>query len=548
MTHDLRAIALGGLGEVGMNCLALEANGRMILVDCGVTFPDREPGVDLIHPDFDYVTRRARDLEAVVITHGHEDHIGALPYLLRALPAPVPIYGPAYALALVAERLREAQIEGVQLRHTHPRSALALGPFEVTPFRVTHSIPDATGLIVRANDLTLVHTGDFKIDEDPVDGERFDDVLLAEVGDRGVHVLMSDSTNSESEGVAGDERPVAESIAGYVKRARGRVVLGMFASNVHRLGGVLEIARSTNRRVLFLGRSLRTHTRVADALRVLPHDPALIISERDAASLPRERLLVIATGSQGEARAALRRLAHATHPVLRLEAGDEVILSSRAIPGRERPIHSTVDAFERRGVRVWTRRDDSALHVSGHACRGEQRRMIELTRPRTFVPVHGSFVHLQRHAALARELGVPATLVIENGSVMSVDASGARVLEQVHTGRVHVQHGLPVGRETLRDRARITEYGVVFIGLTIDAQGRACAPPQVATRGVLDLEVLAERNVLHEVELAVTQALLGLEAGSDSATCATAAERAARRVFRQMLDFRPLVHAVVQRL
>lgn len=546
VTREVRVVALGGLGEVGMNCLAVSADRQMLLVDCGVTFPDREPGVDLIHPDFDFVATRADELQAVVLTHGHEDHIGALPYLMRQLPRPVPVHGPAYALALVEERLRETEITGVPLIETHPRRPVGVGPFEVTPYRVTHSIPDATGLVLRAGETTIIHSGDFKIDDDPLDGQRFDEDALIEAGARGVQLLLSDSTNAENEGVAGGERPVAEAIERYVRRAKARVVLGMFASNLHRLGAVLEIARRCGRRVLFLGRALRTHTRVADALQLLKHDPTLIVSERDVAGLPPERLLVVATGSQGEARAALRRLAHDTHPALTLAEGDEVILSSRTIPGRERPIHVAVDAFERRGIRVWTRRDDPALHVSGHACRDEQRRLIELTRPHNFVPVHGSYVHLQRHAALARALGVPNTLVLENGDVLALDGGNARVVERVPTGRRHIQQGIEVTREVLRDRSRLSESGVVFVVLELDADGRAVGHPVVTTRGLFAAAELAARGLPRDAELAVLRAVAALTPGTDAAAYQQAVERAARRAFRQVLGLRPLVHAVLR--
>jgi ribonuclease J len=543
-----RVVALGGLGEVGMNCLVVEAAGRLVLVDCGVTFPDREPGIDLIHPDFESIVARADQLEGVVLTHGHEDHIGALPYLLRRLGGrEVPIHGPPYALGLVEERLREAQLSGIRLVETHPRRAIELGPFSVTPYRVTHSIPDSTGLVIRVPGATLIHSGDFKIDEDPVDGQRFDEELLSDVGRAGVRLLLSDSTNSETDGCAGGERPVAAAIEALMTQVKGRVVLGMFASNVHRLSGVLDVARRLGRRVLFLGRALHTHARVADSLALMPYDHALLVGESDASQLPRERLLIVATGSQGEARAALRRLAHGAHPAIKLDPGDEVIMSARTIPGRERPIHTTVDAFERQGIRVWTRRDDPALHVSGHACRDEQRRMIELTRPRGFTPVHGAFVHMQRHAALASELAVPEILVIENGSLLEVNETGMRVIDRVPTGRVHVQHGEEIGREALRDRLRIAEGGIVVVMAELGSDGQPSRRPRLLVRGVVSESELSARGLREKAEDAALVALQALAPGTDDATCEITAARAARRVFRQALGWRPVVHAVIQR-
>ncbi len=541
-----RLVALGGLGEVGMNCLAIEVAGRVLVVDCGVTFPDAEPGIDVIHPDFDYLLDRPDAVEAIVLTHGHEDHIGALPYLLRDLD--VPVYGTPYALALAEERLREASLgRSVRLTETCPRQPLSLGPFEVTPFRVTHSIPDSTGLVLRMPGATVVHSGDFKIDDDPLDGERFDEALLAEVGAQGVRLLLSDSTNAEVEGHAGGERPVVAAIEAHLARAPGRVVLCMFASNVQRLDGVLQRARALGRRVLFLGRALHTHARVAEALARLSYDRSLLVSEREAQAVPRQQLLVVATGSQGEARAALRRLARGTHPVLTLEPGDQVVLSSRVIPGRERQIYATIDALERRGVRVLTRRDDAALHVSGHACRAEQRRMIELTKPRGFVPVHGAFVHLQRHATLAQSLGVPETLVVENGALVEVDIARMRVAEQVRTGRVHIQHGAEVTGEVLRQRALMAEGGMVVLLLDLDAEGRLAVPAEVAVHGVTDALSLAELRLREAVQLAVDRALRALEPHAELETIEETAARAARRVFRGAIGWRPSVQAVVRR-
>jgi ribonuclease J len=546
VSQTIRIVALGGLGEVGMNCLVLEAQGRMLVVDCGVTFPDHEPGIDIIHPDFDHLLARPEAVEAVVLTHGHEDHIGALPYLLRDLD--LPIYGPPYALGLVQERLREAELGSpARLCETRPRQPVSFGPFEVTPFRVTHSMPDCTGLLIRVGDTTIVHSGDFKIDEDPVDGEHFDEDFLAQAGRDGVRLLLSDSTNSEVEGHAGGERGVAAAIDARIARAEGRVVICMFASNVQRLSAVLHSAHAHGRRVLFLGRALHTQTRVAESLERLSYAPGLLVQEREAKTLPRRQLLVVATGSQGEGRAALRRLAHGTHPALALEPGDEVVLSSRVIPGRERQVSSTLDALERRGVRVWTRHDDAGLHVSGHACRDEQRRMIELTQPRAFLPVHGSFVHLQRHAALARSLGVQEVLAVENGAVVELDPLGMRIASQTLVGRVHIQHGGEITFEVLRERTRMAEGGLVLVMIALEPDGRLALPPEIVARGVVDDLDLSDLSLLQQAQLGVTRALAALERSADVETIELAAARAARRVFRDALGWRPVVHAQVRR-
>ena len=549
MTPAVRLVALGGLGEVGMNCLVIEAAGRLVLIDCGVTFPDRQLGIDVIHPDFGYVLERADALDAVVLTHGHEDHIGALPYLLREIERDIPVYGPPYALGLVRERLREADLgRPVRLLETEPRVPLTIGPFEITPYRVTHSIPDSTGLLIKVGEMTLIHSGDFKIEDKPLDGQLFDAELLAQVGARGVRLLMSDSTNSESPGSAGSEFTVSAAIEARLGRATGRVIVCMFGSNVHRMGAVIGHAAAHGRKVLLLGRSLQTHARVAEGLGKLPKLGPLLVNDQQAQRLPRSELLVCATGSQGEQAAALRRLANATHPALTVEPGDEVILSSRIIPGREREVAATVDALERRGLKVWTRRDDPALHVSGHACQAEQRQLIELTRPQAFIPVHGTFSHRQRHLALARSLGVQNTLMVDNGQVVEIDPQAMRIADEVVTGRVHIQHGDEIAEDVLHERVQMSEGGIVVVVIYLGHGSDVARMPEVIARGVTDEVELAELALPAQASRAVLRALRALEPGASEESVQLAAQRAVRRVFRDALGWRPLVHTTVQRM
>ncbi len=543
MTGAVRIVALGGLGEIGMNCLVLEAEGCLLVIDCGVTFPEREPGVDVIHPDFDYLLDRADSIEALVLTHGHEDHIGALPYLLRDLD--VPVYGPRYALTMVKERLAEAELDTSQLHVIAPRESRRFGPFDVTPYRVTHSTPDCTGLILRTPAGVLVHSGDFKIDADPVDGEHFDSDLLEQVGDEGVRLLMSDSTNVETAGSSGEERPVLDALESATAGAGGRVVVCLFASNVHRLDSALAAAKRLGRRVLLLGRSLLNHARISRELGLLQHDPGTFVNEEDAQRVPPGELFVIATGSQAEPGAALHRLAYETHHRLRLAEGDRVVLSSRIIPGRERAVYAMVNRLERRGIRVLTRRDEPGLHVSGHACRDEQRRMLELTRPQAFIPVHGTYVHLRRHAELAEEEGVTETLTVENGAVVEVDAAGLHVVDQIETGRVHIQWGEEISRAVLRDRSRMADGGLVMVLLRLGTDGKLEGTPEVSTRGVVDEVDEADLGLIEDCQRAVTRALRSLNGRSDAEAVEMAASRAARRVFRDALGWRPLVHTLI---
>jgi len=546
---SLRLWALGGLGEVGMNCLVMEAAGRLIIIDCGLTFPDREPGVELIHPDFETVLERQDDLLAIVLTHGHEDHVGAIPYLLRDIDREIPVYGPPYALQVLRERLAEVDVpHAPRLIETRPREVLHLAPFEITPFRVTHSMPDCTGLVLKTPAGTVVHTGDFKLERDPLDGQSSDEELLRATGDAGVRLLLSDSTNSEVPGCAGREEDVEAALRARVEQATQRVVVCMFGSNIHRVGAVLRVAAAARRRVLLMGRSLRTHARIARELGLLPDHPVALVHEDEAQAIPRGELLVMATGSQGEPAAALRRLANGTHHKLKLEPGDEVVLSSRIIPGRERQVYLMMDALERGGVRVYSRRDDAALHVSGHAARDEQARMLELTRPRSFIPVHGSYVHLTRHAALAQTLGVQDTLIVENGAVVEVDEQSMRVAGSIPIGRVHLQGGEAIEGPILHERTRLSEGGVVMVSVRLDPTGQLVERPRIGTRGVVDEATLEDLDLVRNAEAEVAREIKKLNGNPSREAIETAASRAARRVFRDGLGWKPVVHAHVDML
>jgi ribonuclease J len=544
MSFALRVVPLGGLGEVGMNCLALELDDSIIVIDCGVTFPDDEPGVDIIHPDFSYLIAQRHRIKAIVITHGHEDHIGALPYLLADVQ--VPVYGPDYALALVRERLAEFEWQTPpELITLRTRERLTLGAFEVEAYRVTHSIPDSTGLVIRTRLGTLVHSGDFKIDLAPPDGEFFDLEYLEQLGQSGVRLLMSDSTNVDVEGSSGPESDVTSALARQLTEAPQRLVISMFGSNVHRLAALLRLAQAQDKLVLLLGRSLQTHARIAERLGLLPKPLPTFIAADSAQTIARERLVVIASGSQAEPRAALARLAQGSHHQLRLEPEDTVVLSSRVIPGRERPIHTLIDNLERRGVRVIQRFDDPKLHVSGHACRDEQRKLIDLLRPAIFVPVHGTYHHLKRHASLARESGVATTFVIENGDVLELSADEARPAERVRAGRVHVQAGTELPDVVLRDRMLMAEVGIVVITLCVGERGVLRAPPRILTRGVVWED--EERDLLDTIRSRVEHALRELSLPREDDVLRDAACRAVRRYLREEIGFRPLTHCVVTR-
>jgi ribonuclease J len=545
----LRIVPLGGLGEIGMNCLAVETDDSIVVVDCGVTFPEQEFGVDVIHPDFGYLIERRHKVRGVVLTHGHEDHIGAVPYLLRELDAPV--YGPPYALGLVRERLREhEELRSVELIPTRPRHRYVLGDVEVEPLRVTHSIADAHALCLRTPAGTVLHSGDFRIDPTPPDGQAFDAERLGEIGREGVDVLLSDSTNVDVAAAAASELEVAERLAEYVRAARTRIVVAMFASNVHRLRAVLRAARASGKEVGLLGRSVQLHTRVAVDAGYL-EDAALDTTPVERLQqVPRERLVAIATGTQGEPAAALARLASGTHPSLRLEAGDVVVLSARVIPGHERKVQRIVSDLERMGVEVHTPTTDAAIHASGHASRAEQRRMIELTRPASFVPVHGTFHHLAAHARLAAESRLTSPLVVENGAVLEWDGTALREVGRTTAGRVHVEAGEVLPEAVLRDRLYLAELGVAMAVVVVDTSGRRLwRMPEVVTRGVVD--EVADADVIDEARREVAEAIGALRSPLDAVddeTIREAARRALRRSLHRTIGRRPLTQAVILRL
>ena len=530
-----------------MNCLALEQQEGIVLVDCGVTFPSSDLGIDVYHPRFDYLVARSDRVLGVVLTHGHEDHIGALPYLLGALD--VPVFGPPHALELARQRLAEHgfDLAELDLVTVQPGVSFEVGPFGFEPIRVTHSIADATALAIRTVAGTVIHTGDFKLDPTPPDGELTDELRLMELGEEGVRLLLSDSTNVDSPGTAASERDVGDALDERIARARHRVVVGFFASNVQRLRLLGDIAQRAGRRICLLGRSVNAHVRAAEAVGRLRWPSDLLVAPDVAASMARERVLCLASGTQAERMSALTRLAAGTHPVLRLDAGDTVVLSSRIIPGNDRPVFDMMADLLRLGVELHTRITDRRVHASGHAHRDEQRRMIELTRPRAFVPLHGTLHHLFRHAELAREQGVGEVLVVENGEVVEIRAEGPPAkVGRVPVGKVATSGGEELSEEILRERAQLGRGGVAFVSLLVDARGLVSGTPQVVTRGVLEPSFA---GVARKVALAVTRAVADCDSRTraDDDALADAVRLVARRTIESHTGRRPLVLVALSR-
>jgi ribonuclease J len=546
-----------------MNCLALEQRGEVLLVDCGVTFDDRGLGVDVVHPDF-AALEEAR-VVGLFVTHGHEDHIGGIPYLLRRFD--VPVYGSRYALGLVRDRAVEHEVvDHADLRDVAPRTPVRIASFEVEPIRVTHSIADATALAIRTDAGLVLHTGDFKFDDAPPDAEAFDVARFDELAREGVRLLLSDSTNVDAGGPTGSEEGVGRALDEIIATTEHRVVVAVFASNVHRLRMLGEIARNRGRKIVPLGRSVSTHARVARATARSTGDGAgqpylewpsdLVWPADRAKELPRRAVLGVAGGTQGEGGGALARLARGEHPSLALEAGDLVVMSSRTIPGNERAVMSVVGDLLRRGVDLRTWWSDRAVHVSGHAHRQEQRRMIELVGPRAFVPLHGTLHHLMRHAALARELGVPEVFVLENGDVAEVDSASIRKTGRVHSGRVHVSWGRVLPATVLHERAALSARGAAHVVVPVDAHGRLRGEIALATRGVVDeaLDSSLLASARNEARDAVEELFGSVDAQTSGAgtppdqEIADVAIRAVRRALGQVLGFKPVTTASVLRV
>lgn len=536
---SVRLVPLGGLGEIGMNCLAIEQDGAILIVDCGSAFPHDDLGVDVLHPDFTWLLDRADDVVGVFVTHGHEDHVGGVPYLLRELD--VPVFGAPHALAMIRRRLEEHEVEPdeVQLVPALAGEVHSLGPFRVEPIRVSHSIVEASALAIGTAVGMLVHTGDFNFDLDPPDGEATDEARLRALGDAGVTLLLSDSTNIDVPSREGSEREVAQRLESLTLAAEQRVFVALFASNVQRLRLLGEVALRTDRKLCLLGRSLNAQAEIATAVGRLDWPSDLRVAPEQAAELPRHRLLVLAGGSQAETSSASARLARGVHPYLNVDPGDTFIFSSRTIPGNELAVEELICALLRLGARVHTRRTDPAVHTSGHAGRTELRRMLELIRPRSFVPVHGTLHHLLRHAELARDCGVREVLVTENGGAIRVDAAGLMTDGAVPSGRVRIALGgalLDVATHARREE--LARGGIAHVSLAVDGQRRLRSGPTLVTAGIPALGGGAERAVGREVLRAFERhRKLGLRDPALSEEL----RRAARRAMYGLCGYRPPV-------
>jgi ribonuclease J len=493
VSETLRIVPLGGLGEVGKNMTVYEQSGETIVLDAGLAFPrDEHLGVDLVLPDFSFL--RGRRVRAIVLTHGHEDHVGALPYVLRELDVDE-VWATRLTLGLVKSKLDEHGVgQAAELREADPAAGpLQLGPFRLEFVRMAHSIPDSVAVVVETAAGRVLHTGDWKLDHTPVDGLKTDVGTLAEIGNRGVDLLLGDSTNAERPGMTGSERLVGEAFRQIIPLRKGRILVATFASNIHRLQQAADVAVATGRKVAVVGRSMRKNMNIARNLGYIDIPEQAVVQPQEAMELPPDRVLIMCTGSQGEPMSALTRIAYDDHQAVSVERGDTVIISAKPVPGNELRVHDAINRLARAGAEV-LHQEIAAVHVSGHGYAEELRTLLSLVRPRAVMPIHGEYRMLAAHAALARDAGVPANAIVlaENGSVVELERGRTpRVVDRVDAGVTFVD-GLGVGDVqdvALRDRRRLSEDGVLIIVTTVSlSDGGEIAAPELIARGLVEDE------------------------------------------------------------
>jgi len=483
----LQIIPLGGLGEIGLNMMVMVYGNTLIIIDAGLMFPeDYMLGVDLVIPDMDYIRRNKSRVAGIVLTHAHEDHIGALPFLLREVS--VPVYGTPFTLGVVRNKLEEHELMfPADLREIRPGQCLNIGEMEMDIIRVGHSVVDGIALAIRTPLGLVIHTGDFKISHTAIDDMMTDVNKFALCGEEGVLALLSDSTNVEKEGYTISDREIGETLRQIVSRARGRIIVALFASSIARIQQIVDIAVERDSKIVFSGRSIEVTTRIARDLGYLKFPDDMEIDIESVGNFPDSRIIIITTGSQGEPMSALARMSAGIHKQIRIRQGDTVILSSKFIPGNEKAITKIINNLYRRGADVIYEKI-SAIHVSGHAFREELKLMISLTRPRYFIPIHGEYRHLVLHARLAGDMGIPQSniLLAENGQVIEFDEKGGRIRENIPTGRVMVDgKGIgDVGRSILKERRALSEDGFVAVTLAFDEEtGIVMYGPEIISRG-----------------------------------------------------------------
>jgi len=504
----LNIIPLGGLGEVGKNMFIIQHNSQILIVDAGLSFPEEEMlGVDVVIPDITYLIENKEKIKGIVLTHGHEDHIGALPYVLKEID--VPVFGTKLTLGLVKSKLKESAVNNPQLNIIKPRDTVQIGSFKVESFRVSHSIADAIGLAIHTPVGTILHTGDFKIDHTPVDGDVMDFARLSQIGENGVLVMLSDSTNAQRPGYTTSEKAVGEAFDDIFRNSKGRIIVASFASHVHRLQQVISTAHKYDRKIAVVGRSMVNVVNVAHELGYMNIPDNTLIDIDDIGNLPLDQVVIMTTGSQGEPMSALTRIAMNDHRRLEIMPGDTVIISATPIPGNEKTVARVIDQLHKAGADV-IHEAISGIHVSGHASQEDLKLMFNLVRPKYFIPVHGEYSMLVKHGELAKTMGIPAEniFIVENGQIITLDKDSGNIKGKVQAGRILVD-GLgvgDVGNIVLRDRKQLSQDGILIAVVTLNKQtGKILVGPDIVSRGFV--YVRESEELMEEAKEKVKQCL-----------------------------------------
>ena len=548
MENTLSVIPLGGVEEIGLNMTVFEYNADIVVVDAGLMFPEEDMlGVDFVIPDFSYLIDNREKIRGVILTHGHEDHTGALPFLLKEIK--VPVYGTPLTLGLVKEKLREHNLENVELISVKPREVINLGVFSVEFIRVTHSIVDGVGLGITTPVGLVVHTGDFKLDPTPVDGQLMDFHKFSEYGERGTLLLLSDSTNAEKGGFTFSEKEVRRVFEDIFSNTQGRIIIATFASNIHRIQQAIDVAVKYGRRIILCGRSIVSNAQIALDLGYLRIPQNMWLKLEDLNNLEDHEVVIITTGSQGEPMSVLSRIAIDEHKHIKIKDGDTVILSAKMIPGNERSIGKIINHLFRRGANVIYEKV-SEVHVSGHASKEELKLMINMVRPKYFMPIHGEYRHLVYHSMLAKKLDIPKEniFIFRDGDILEISAEGARKNGRVNSGRIFIDgKGMgDVEEMVLRDRLRLAHDGIVLILLGIEKlTGNIISGPEIISRGFVFED--ASQEVINSVKELLSNTIKGLdkELISDSSLLKAKLRSVLKKYLRNTMDRRPMIMPII---
>jgi len=546
--NSLLVVPLGGVEEIGLNMTVFQYAGDLIIVDAGLMFPEEDMlGVDFVIPDFSYIIENREKLKGIILTHGHEDHTGALPFLLKEFD--VPVYGTPLTLALVREKLREHGLDDAQLMPVRPRDSITLGCFCIEFIRVTHSIVDGVGLAIKTPVGTVIHTGDFKLDPTPVDGELMDFLRFAEYGEKGTLLLLSDSTNAEKGGFTFSEREVSRAFEDIFSKVKGRIIIATFASNIHRIQQAINVAVQYGRKVIMCGKSIVSNSQIALDLGYLKMPGDTWVRLEDLKDLADSEVMIITTGSQGEPMSVLSRIAMDEHKHIKVKEGDTVILSAKIIPGNERSIGKIINHLMRRGADVKYEKV-SEIHVSGHASKEELKLMMNLVRPKYFIPIHGEYRHLKYHARLAEKSGIlkDNVVILSDGEVFEINESGAAKAGKVNSGRIFIDGKGTNGVEdiVLRDRRTLAHDGIVIVLVGIEKlTKKIVSGPDIISRGFVFED--ASQDIINEVRDLMSATLSGLQDDiiSDVSLMQSKLRSTLKKYLRNTMDRRPMIMPII---